>query len=161
MVFSFTVGVHALNSSEYTEVAFPRDLKYGMMDSSDVGELQAFLTMHGYLPSVVPTGDFSKDTFIAVKKFQKYNNLPQTGFVGSRTRVLMNRMTAESAFLKNCIGTAPCINILSPTNESLFIGSTYTIKWATRSVPLDALVLLELKKRGRTRRVDKTKHTSV
>ena len=145
LVLSFSLN--ALAAPEYDDVAFKTNLKYGMKKNMDVMNLQAFLTMNGYLVAMVPTGNFYQQTLSAVKKYQQNNNLPVTGFVGSMTRALLNQQMKDHASQSNCIGTAPCITILSPNNGAdISLGSTQTIKWITMSVPLDTWVALELKK---------------
>lgn len=77
---------------------FVHDLRMG--DSNpDIKRLQKFLNAHGF--QVAPTGNgspgneteyFGLLTFNAVVKFQKANNIPATGFVGTITRTRINQL---------------------------------------------------------------------
>ncbi len=73
------------------------NLRYGMRDtadSSNVSMLQDFLNSNGYLKTA-PSGFFGKGTLKAVQAFQKANKLSPTGFVGSLTRGLINRIDCD------------------------------------------------------------------
>jgi peptidoglycan hydrolase-like protein with peptidoglycan-binding domain len=71
---------------------FISNIKYkdGLQNNkiNEVKELQESLYNKGYL-KVNPTGFFGTLTFEAVKKYQKDNNIPQTGFVGNMTRGIL------------------------------------------------------------------------
>lgn len=61
----------------------------------DVQILQSMLFDRAYL-SIQPTGYFGELTWRAVRSFQKDNGLPQPGFVGPRTRMILNRLLEEA-----------------------------------------------------------------
>jgi peptidoglycan hydrolase-like protein with peptidoglycan-binding domain len=64
------------------------NLKYGMK-SSEVSELQDFLTDKGFL-TTSPSGFFGLLTLKAVKAYQSSESLPSSGFVGQMTRAKIN-----------------------------------------------------------------------
>jgi peptidoglycan hydrolase-like protein with peptidoglycan-binding domain len=59
-------------------------------DEPDVLELQKKLMQLGYL-SAAPTGYYGGATETAVKKFQRANGLPETGYVNRATRTVLNQ----------------------------------------------------------------------
>jgi peptidoglycan hydrolase-like protein with peptidoglycan-binding domain len=61
-----------------------RNLYFGMMNNDDVKRMQHVL---GVKPE---TGNFGLITLAAVKAYQKANNIPATGFVGTLTRASLN-----------------------------------------------------------------------
>lgn len=74
---------------------FSRNLMFGSR-GADVTALQDILREQGYL-SVRSTGYFGIATFKAVKAFQKnYMRIPPTGFVGPKTRAVLNNLPAPS-----------------------------------------------------------------
>ncbi|MFA5942062.1 MAG: peptidoglycan-binding domain-containing protein [Candidatus Paceibacterota bacterium] len=73
---------------------FSVDLRTGMRND-DIGELQRELAREG-LFSGEATGFFGQATREAVVRFQRANNLPETGLVGRLTREELNRRVAEA-----------------------------------------------------------------
>lgn len=67
---------------------FTRDFGLGSR-GDDITELQKQLISGSFLAGV-PTGYFGKATRDGVKKFQIKNHLPATGFVGAKTRAVLN-----------------------------------------------------------------------
>ena len=57
----------------------------------EVTHLQNVLYSKGYLDQTNVTGYFGTKTMRALKKFQKDNNLAQTGTLGPKTRILINQ----------------------------------------------------------------------
>jgi hypothetical protein len=75
---------------------FSRNLMYRSR-GADVVALQDILRAQGYL-STQSTGFFGISTFRAVKNFQKnYMHIPPTGFVGLRTRAVLNTLSGTTA----------------------------------------------------------------
>ncbi len=76
---------------------FENDLRFGLRDVKnnigaigDVTQLQTFLKSEGFLKAEA-TGYFGGQTLAAVKKYQKLNNIPATGFVGPLTRAQLHK----------------------------------------------------------------------
>ena len=67
-------------------VKFRYDLYFGMVDVKVV-ELQNFL-------GISPNGPFGPKTLAAVRKFQSQNGILSTGYVGPKTRALLNQLTS-------------------------------------------------------------------
>lgn len=91
---------------------------------SDVVLLQQFLKEKGYFTFPRNTGYFGPYTFAAVKKFQKANNLPETGIVDAETRALIEKLTAPAASTtsQNTNCHAPIGFVCDPhTNMPMFI----------------------------------------
>ena len=74
---------------------FQVNLKYGAK-GDEVRELQEFLISEGHLTGTA-TGNFYSLTVKAVKEFQRVNNLPVTGYFGSMSRDIANRILAIDA----------------------------------------------------------------
>lgn len=72
---------------------FTKDLFFGMTDP-DIKALQDILKYEGLLASnIQSTGYFGSLTLDAVKKFQvKYNIMPASGYVGPKTREILNQL---------------------------------------------------------------------
>lgn len=68
---------------------FKRILKYGMKKDVDVIELQKVLKKKGLFAGET-TGDFGPKTRDALKKYQKFRGLEQTGGCGMKTRAWLN-----------------------------------------------------------------------
>ncbi len=106
------------------------NLKYGTRDSSgatDISILQDFLNTKNYL-TAQPTGFFGRATLIAVKAFQKDNNISPTGYVGSLTRAKIKQIDCAEAT------TGP---VATSTNYSL-AGTTTPTSTPTNVVFLQA-----------------------
>ncbi len=78
------------------------DLEEGMVGNADVLSLQAALIQEGFYPprgftknDCPITGSFKKCTTEAVKEFQGKNGLEPTGYVGPRTRKILNEKYAK------------------------------------------------------------------
>lgn len=81
-----------------------RKLYFGM-SGSDVKELQMKLESLGYA-DFVPTSFYGVKTHLAVRKFQKANNLPQTGIFGATEASLMgikDTKTQSELFFEHCM----------------------------------------------------------
>lgn len=77
--------------------SFERNLFYGMKRDADVARLQKFLVHRGFYHSRI-TGNFSRKTRDAVKKFQKvYNIVPVSGRVNRKTRKILNQLLEEAS----------------------------------------------------------------
>lgn len=74
---------------------FQVNLKYGAK-GDEVRELQEFLISEGHMTGNA-TGNFYSLTLKAVKEFQRVNNLPVTGYFGSMSRDIANRILAIDA----------------------------------------------------------------
>jgi hypothetical protein len=72
-----------------TTYNFTLDLKLGGT-GNEVTELQKFLVAKGYL-TATPNGIFGPATEVAVKAFQKANNLASDGIIGQLTRNILNK----------------------------------------------------------------------
>lgn len=81
--------------------AFSRDLYYGVLNDSDVTELQEFLTSHGVYKGPV-TGNFLALTQEGVKNFQKRENIePSAGYFGPLTRTRANELLAKTPLFQD------------------------------------------------------------
>jgi hypothetical protein len=67
---------------------FTRNLKLGMT-GDDVLQLQTLLKAGGFLILDIPTKYFGGKTFAALKKWQKKNGIPDTGFFGPLSRAFV------------------------------------------------------------------------
>jgi len=96
--FTVTTGAPAPSTPPAEETApvpssdgFKFTRNFGMgTTNNDVLELQKRLTEEGVYTGSV-TGKFGRQTFAAVKLFQKQNGLKQLGYVGPGTRALLNK----------------------------------------------------------------------
>ena len=86
----FIVGIISLLITPVAYASFDNDLSYGSQ-GNEVIELQEFLFTNGYL-TVNPTGNYYSLTVNAVKKFQKDNDISQTGYFGPITRSAVNNL---------------------------------------------------------------------
>ena len=73
----------------------PRYLGFGD-DGADVLKLQQFLVQQGFL-SATPNGHDGAATVAAIKKFQKFHGVNQTGNVGMTTKGLLDGLISPSA----------------------------------------------------------------
>ena len=75
-----------------TSQRFTQDLEWGMKNNAEVRLLQTVLTTDGVYTGPI-TGNFLSLTYRAVVKFQtKYNISPAAGYVGAKTRGVLNGM---------------------------------------------------------------------
>lgn len=99
---------------------FNKDLSFGIKNSSEVKNLQTFLSQQGHFKGVA-SGNFLSATTEAVKAFQKSKNLPVTGYVGPMTRAAINNTSADA--------------LLSLTSlkggEKIEVGNKQTLKWTS------------------------------
>lgn len=111
-----------------TPMLFTQDLFTGTKEKLQVKKLQELLKSEGYFNSQI-TGQFGTITLSAVKLFQKENNLPATGYVGSATRVILN----GPSYLGFCQGiTQPTIQLKKPNGgETNYAGHLLKINWKT------------------------------
>lgn len=77
-------------SEEPVIYKFEKDLKLGM-DNDDVKNLQNALKIKGFFNYGKSTGFFGGVTWLAVKNYQKSNNIPNTGYIGVLTRTQLNK----------------------------------------------------------------------
>jgi len=95
---------------------FVHDLSLGDGEEGDglsiqISNLQKILIKGGYLNIKNPTGYFGKMTMVAIKVWQKVNNLPPTGSIGSSERsVLCGSITPVEPPV---VGKAPWISTIS------------------------------------------------
>lgn len=73
-----------------TKIKINRMLKEGSV-GEDVAQLQQFLMSKGYYSGLI-SNNYNYGTKMAVTKFQKANNLSQTGIVNVKTRALINSL---------------------------------------------------------------------
>jgi hypothetical protein len=88
---SVTFKTKKLDGGTVENGVFSKNMRLGNR-GENVRALQEALIKKGYLVSSV-TGYFGSYTLRAVKKFQKENSLPETGFVGQLTRALLSKDT--------------------------------------------------------------------
>jgi len=83
--YLFTIG-------DKLPMSFSRDLSFGM-EGDDVSWLQSILALEGYAPDYQPIGFFGEKTLRDAKLFQSYYNIiPSMGYIGSKTRAIINTM---------------------------------------------------------------------
>jgi peptidoglycan hydrolase-like protein with peptidoglycan-binding domain len=102
----------------------------------DVITLQNALKDAGYFTASV-TGTYGAKTKMAVKAFQKANNLPATGVVGNLTKSLLTNPSNPPASSQSCATTtaASWVKVLAPNGgETYTAGQQITIKWITCSL---------------------------
>ncbi len=76
---------------------FARNLYFGMRSDNDVKQLQGFIADRGFYKGPI-TGNFFGLTLAGVKKMQAaYAITPVVGYVGSKTRAIMNDILAKAA----------------------------------------------------------------
>lgn len=83
-------------------------------------ELQESLFRAGYL-TIKPSGYFGVSTTQAIKKYQKDNNLPQTGYVGQKTRKALRAQFCADEPYPICDYAAPpegCSYVAGPDYNS-------------------------------------------
>lgn len=109
MVFGFSNNVYALTS-------FDNDLHYGMVDNTEVKDLQNLLVSKK-LYSGPLNGNYYSQTRKAVKNLQEELNIQNaTGYFGLKTRTLVNKMLLDAT---NTVDTVSRVDILSNmTSES-------------------------------------------
>lgn len=73
--------------------SFDRDLRFGMRNDPDVSNLQEFLTDQGFYNQTI-SGNFFILTRNAVKKFQQAHGIKPSGYFGSLTRAVANKILA-------------------------------------------------------------------
>lgn len=96
------------------------NLKYGNRDTgsgSEVSILQDFLNTKNYLITQ-PTGFFGKATLIAVKAFQKDNNISPTGYVGTVTRSKIKQIDCDMTPPSNS-SSSPSVNPVNLVNAGI------------------------------------------
>jgi hypothetical protein len=77
-------------------VSFDRDLYFGLSGSSDVTQLQDFLTKEGVYEGPI-TGNFFTRTKEAVKKFQTKEGItPALGYFGKKTRIRASEILSKN-----------------------------------------------------------------
>lgn len=92
-----------------TFASLDKDLFYGMRNNEQVMELQEFLVAENLYSGPI-TGNFYSLTSEGVKKFQRRENFPATGYFGQLTRAKANQILnskigmAESANVENGSG---------------------------------------------------------
>ena len=99
------------NSSSNTCFNLNRNMKYLSKDANtggEVSDLQAFLQDKGYL-SQDPSGYFGKVTLEAVKRYQAFEGLDQTGYVGIMTRAKIKIRSCISSEDNNFVSGATSI----------------------------------------------------
>lgn len=102
----------------------------------DVIVLQTALKDAGYFTAPV-TGTYGAKTEMAVKAFQKANNLPTTGVVGNLTKALLANPSNPPAPSQSCATTtaASWVKVLAPNGGETYIqGQQITVKWTTCSL---------------------------
>lgn len=100
-------------SAAYSDIfSFQKNLYFGLRDDSDVVRLQQFLTDKG-LYSGPQNGNFFSLTLAAVKKFQESRGIePVLGFVGPKTREVLNKEISVAAAPTTPEGIAKLISDL-------------------------------------------------
>lgn len=91
----FALATGTDTSSSYTTAAEVRTLEYGMY-GADVMAVQTRLEALGYYTGSI-SGSFDDATLLAVKNFQRGNNLTVDGKVGTRTLRKLNSDSAKKA----------------------------------------------------------------
>jgi peptidoglycan hydrolase-like protein with peptidoglycan-binding domain len=101
--FSSVLFVHAQTTG--SSYKFNQNLTIGST-GPDVIALQHFLINKGYLTSIsTPTGYFGNGTQTALSQFQSANGIsPASGYVGPKTRIFLNLLTASISSLSSIIG---------------------------------------------------------
>ncbi len=114
LIFFFSVFFASMPAVGYAMecVDLSTNLKQGMR-SGEVTKLQTFLKETGYL-ATNPTGYFGTQTLRAVKRMQKDNTLPETGFVGILTRASVKKITCTTSVVPT-----PATPIVAPNEPSV------------------------------------------
>jgi peptidoglycan hydrolase-like protein with peptidoglycan-binding domain len=120
------------------------NLKYGTRDSggvTSVSILQDFLNTKNYL-ATQPTGFFGRATFMAVKAFQKDNNISPTGYVGALTRAKIKQIDCtDTASVSSGTSTVFSLATTTPTSTPSVGNST-----STSNAPTAGIVAIEYSK---------------
>lgn len=114
-IITLCVGV----SIQVSAITFTNDMKFDSR-GADVVLLQQFLKEQGHFTFPRNTGYFGPYTFAAVKKFQKANNLPETGIVDAATRArieLLTKPTTSTTTQGNNTCHAPIGFVCDPTTN--------------------------------------------
>lgn len=93
---------------------FDRDLYLGVKRSSDVSDLQEFLTDQGYYAGPI-SGNYGLLTVQAVKKFQAANGITASGYFGARSRALANQIIQK--LVGQICGEEGCDNNVVPIEK--------------------------------------------
>lgn len=93
ILFSLTLFLSALLPLAAYATVFEHDLYSGMLSNPDVKSLQEFLHIQGFYNGPV-TGNFLSQTKQALVKFQEKEGItPSNGYLGPKTRSLINTRT--------------------------------------------------------------------
>lgn len=84
-----TIFIGSSQNKEDGEVRFTKTLRYGMKKDKDVRRMQETLKKLGFFKGEA-VGDFGPKTREALKKYQKYRGIEQTGTCGPKTRAWLN-----------------------------------------------------------------------
>ena len=156
------------------EVAFSRDLYFGLKNQPETKHLQEFLQREGYYQGLI-TGDFFASTRGALIAFQEKKAVyPARGYFGPVTRALVNKMIAirnlenqinELLALLKKLQTETSITPVEPVTTTT-IPQTGTIATTTISVPVvvapvtplasNLSILVDYPSRSTTARMDLT-----
>lgn len=111
-------------------ITFDRDLYLGLRNDSDVSNLQEFLTDQGFYNNTI-SGNFFILTRNAVKKFQQAHGIKPSGYFGSLTRTVANKILTGEEVLPTTPPPFPVslghLNI-DPAYAVLKIGETQRIR---------------------------------
>ena len=118
--------------------AFAKDLYYGLKNSADVSSIQQFLTDEGYYGGPI-TGNFMSLTKQAVQKYQSSNGVSPTGYIGAKTRAVINGKingikkfvcsdvpSATGNIASGCVLPMPQLSITTDSNLQGTTGSPFS-----------------------------------
>ena len=112
---------------------------YGTAHSADVTALQQFLSAQGVF-NAAPTGNFYSTTLDAVKKFQKANNIPATGYVGTMTLAAINGSSVAAP--------AGTFKVTGPSASTVSVGDAQTVTWSSNGNSAKTATVSVIRKTG-------------
>ncbi len=115
---------------------FSRNMKFGTK-GNDIKELQQRLREEGFFSYPTNTGYFGNVTLKAVKAYQKYHGIEQTGYVGPITRASLNKKSqsykktinssGESISLKQLVNLLIALDLIPKEKVAIALSAVESI----------------------------------